>query len=65
MVGEPCIKKRLMSMATGLKEKGEIIFNGHAEISSHTIITTKDTKKECQYVLSFLRDLRVLRGGIT
>ena len=52
-------------MATGLKEKGEIIFNGHAEISSHTIITTKDTKKECQYVLSFLRDLRVHRGGIT
>jgi hypothetical protein len=57
-----------MSIAAGLKEKGEIIVNGYAEISSNTIITTKgtkDTKKECQYVLSFLRDLRVLRGGIT
>ena len=57
-----------MSIAAGLKEKGEIIFNGHAEISSNTIITTKgtkDTKKGCQYVLSLLRDLRILRGEIT
>ena len=57
-----------MSIGAGLEEKGEFIFNGYAEISSNTIITTKgtkDTKKGCQYVLSFLRDLRVLRGEIT
>ena len=38
---------------------------GYAESSSSTLITTKDTKRECPYVLSFLRDLRVLRGEIT
>ena len=40
---------------------------GYAENSSHTSLTTKgtkDTKTECQYVMSFLRVLRVLRGKI-
>jgi len=47
---------------------GNIFKYGYAESSSNTIITTKgtkDPKEECQYVLSFLRDLRVLRGELT
>ena len=33
----------------------------------HLITTkgTKDAKRECEFVLAFLRDLRVLRGEIT
>ena len=42
-----------------------IIFCGYAETSSIVIITTKDAKKEGQYALSFLCDLRVFRGEIT
>ena len=44
------------------------IFYGYAEISSIAILTTKrtkDTKREDQFTLPFLRDLRVLRGEIT
>ena len=43
----------------------EINLYGYAESASLTRLTTKGTKTECQYVLSFLRDLRVLRGEIT
>ena len=45
-----------------------IYLYGYSESSSHTRFTTKgtkDTKTESQYVLSFLRDLRVLRGEKT
>ena len=41
---------------------------GYAESSSSSVITTKrtkDTKGEWPIILSFLRDLRVLRGEIT
>jgi len=42
-------------------------FYGYAESSSSSLITTKrtkDTKGKWPIILSFLRDLRVLRGEI-
>ena len=49
----------------GRKTFADIRLYGYAESSSNRLITTKGTKKEGQYFLSFLRDLRALRGGIT
>ena len=43
------------------------VLYGYAESSSSSLITTKrtkDTKGEWPIILSFLRDLRVLRGEI-